>query len=123
MSFREFCKSKAGVLLLNAGALLLLSVYLFMLKNTGTAVFIIIIFWILALCVYLLAEYFSRRKYFRELLSVLEELDQRYLIAEVMKPGPRLEDRLYWEILKRSNKSVMEKIHEVEDSQKNIKNM
>ena len=29
-----------------------------------------------------------------------------------MKPGPRLEDRLYWEILKRSNKSVMEKIHE-----------
>ena len=55
------------------------------------------------------------------MLSVLEELDQRYLIAEVMKPGPRLEDRLYWEILKRSNKSVMEKIHEVEDSQKEYK--
>ena len=31
----------------------------------------------------------------------MEELDQRYLIAEVMRPAPGLEDRLYWEILRK----------------------
>ena len=51
----------------------------------------------------------------------MEELDQRYLIAEVMRPAPGLEDRLYWEILRKSNKSVIEKIRELENSQREYK--
>lgn len=118
MVFGDYCKSKASVLLINAGALMVLSVFLLLLKNTGTTVFLIAAVWVLTLGIYLLAEYYFRRKYFRELQMVLEELPQRYLIAEVMKPGHRPEDRLYWEILRKSNKSVMEEIHKLEDRQK-----
>ena len=51
----------------------------------------------------------------------MDELDQRYLIAEVMRPAPGLEDRLYCEILRKSNKSVIEKIRELENSQREYK--
>ena len=121
MRFRDYWKSKAMVLLMNAAALLVLSVFLLLLKNTEAVVFLIAIVWILVLGISLLAEYFFRHKYFQELTTVLEELPQRYLIAEVMKPGYRLEDKLYWEVLRKSNKSVIEEIHKLENSQKEYK--
>lgn len=121
MRFGDYCKDKALLLLFNGAALLALSVFLALLGNQKTAIFLIGLVWILVAAGYLLADYFLRRNYFRELDQVLSELDQRYLIAEVMKPGHCLADRLYWEILRKSNKSVIEKIHQMEDSQKEYK--
>lgn len=121
MRFGDYCKSKAAVVLLNAAAVLVLSLFLLLLRNTGTVVVLIVIIWILVLGTFLLTEYFLRRKYFQELITVLEELPQRYLIAEVVKPGSRLEDKLYWEVLRKSNKSVIEEIHKLESSQKEYK--
>ena len=121
MRFGDYCKSKAGVVLLNAAAMLVLSIFLLLLGNTGAVIFLIVIVWILVLGIFLLTEYFFRRKYFQELIMVLEELPQRYLIAEVMIPGYRLEAKLYWEVLRKSNKSVIEEIHKLENSQKEYK--
>ena len=98
-------------MLLNAAALLVLSVFLYLVNNSGTTIFLIDAVWGLVLFLFLCAEYFSRKKYFSEIMTVLGGLPQRYLIAEVMKPGYRLEDKLYWEILRKSNKSVIEEIH------------
>lgn len=121
MSFGDYMKDKALMLLIHAAALLVLSVFLLLLKNTETTVFLVDIVWCLVLGIYLLTEFYFRRRYFRELTQVLEGLEKRYLIAEVMKPSCRLEDKLYWEILRKSNKSVMEKIQELEKGQKEYK--
>lgn len=121
MRFSDYLKSKIPALLLNGAALFVLCVFLRLLGNSGTVVLLIAVVWVFVLGIYLLAEYYFRRKYFQELLSVLEELDQKYLVAEVIKPADRLEDKLYWEVLRRSNRSVIEKIHELEDSQKEYK--
>ena len=121
MKFWDYCKDRAGVLLANAAGLLVLSVYLLLLNTTGTAVFLIDVVWISVLAVWLLVRWHFRRKYFQEIFDTLEGLDQRYLIAEVMRPAPGLEDRLYWEILRKSNKSVIEKIREMENSQREYK--
>ncbi len=121
MKFWDYCKDRAGVLLANAAGLLVLSVYLLLLNTTGTAVFLIDVVWISVLAVWLPVRWHFRRKYFQEIFDTLEGLDQRYLIAEVMRPAPGLEDRLYWEILRKSNKSVIEKIREMENSQREYK--
>ncbi len=121
MRFWDYLKSKAPVLLLNGAALLALSLFLLLLDTMGTAVILIAVVWILVLAAYLAVDFLLRRRYFLELLSILDELDQKYLIAEIAKPGRRLEDRLYWEVLRRSGKSVIETIHRLENSQKEYK--
>lgn len=108
-------------MLLNGAALLVLSVYLLMVGTSAAAVTLIAVSWILVLGICLFIRFYSLKKYFGEVMEVLDRLDQRYLIGEVMEPGNGLEDRLYWEILRRSNKSVIEKIHSLEDSQKEYK--
>lgn len=121
MRFGDYIKDKTGILLLNGAGMLLLAVFLFSLGNPASAIMLIIIAWLLILFVYVCVHYLSRRRYFNELQQLLDELDARYLLAEVMKPSWRLEDQIYREILRRSNKSVIETIHQLEEEQREYK--
>lgn len=51
----------------------------------------------------------------------MKELDKPYLISEVLPSSWRLEDRLYGEILRTSNKSVVDAIRHLEREQKEYK--
>lgn len=48
----------------------------------------------------------------------MENLDQRYLLGELMPKSFRLEDELYRKMIQKSNQSVIEKIHSMENTQK-----
>ena len=52
MRFGDYCKSKAGVVLLNAAAMLVLSIFLLLLGNTGAVIFLIVIVWSLVLGIF-----------------------------------------------------------------------
>lgn len=121
MRVGDYIRDQAGVLLLNGAGMLFLSIFLLASGNHVSVVVLILIAWILVLAAYFGGRYLSRRKYFQELQQLLEELDERYLLAEVMKPSWRLEDRIYQEILRKSNKSVIEKIHQLEEEQREYK--
>ncbi len=121
MRLSEYIRDKAGVLLLNGAGMLLLSVFLLAIGNPLSAAALILIAWCIVLFFYFGAHYLSRKRYFEELFLLLDELDARYLLAEVMKPSWRLEDRIYRDILRKSNKSVIEKIHRLEDEQRDYK--
>lgn len=49
---------------------------------------------------------------------LLEQMDERYLLGELLPDSPKLEDRLYRGMLRMSNKSVIEKIHAIEQEKK-----
>lgn len=121
MRFTEYLKDKVMIILLNIFSLFLLICFLAMVKNTLSNILIIIISWTSIFIIYLLVEYIRRNKYFTKLEELLDNLDERYLIAEVMEPSYRVEDKKYRDILRKSNKSVIEKINEIEDQRKNYK--
>lgn len=121
MSMMEYVKDKAGVLILNLTGMLLLSFFLSVTGNSGTDILLIVIVWTAIIFFWMLFDYDVRRRYFHRLMQLLEELDERYLISEVMEKPHRLEDQIYREILRKSNKSVIEKIHELETVQREYK--
>lgn len=121
MRLEDYIRDKAGVLLLHGAGMLFLSIFLLASGNHMSVVILVLIAWILILFAYFGGYYLSRRRYFQELQQLLEELDERYLLAEVMKPSWRLEDKIYQEILRKSNKSVIEKIRQLEDEQQEYK--
>lgn len=121
MRFNDYLKDKIMIILLNLLMLFLLCCFLLMMNNTSSTVLIILITWMFVLITFLLVDYYRRFSYFRRLDGLLDELEPRYLIAEVMEKSYRLEDKKYREILRKSNKSVIEKINKLEDEQKNYK--
>lgn len=121
MTVKNFLKDRFLLLLLHAVCMFLLAVFLrltgYGAANTG----LVLIFWLMILTAWLGVVYIQRRAYFREVEQILEKVDQRYLLGELLPDSFRLEDRLYRKMICRSNKSVIERIRHIEDEQKDYK--
>lgn len=109
------------IILLNFFSMLLLTLFLLSVNNSKSTVLTVIVSWVFILFIYFIINYWSRNRYFRKLEKLLNELDKRYLIGEVKDKPYRLEDRIYMNILRKSNKSVIEKINVIEDEKKDYK--
>ncbi|MCI5903112.1 MAG: sensor histidine kinase [Blautia sp.] len=118
MSFFAFLKDKSLLLLLQVLCMLLLAGFLLVTGYPSGNILLILIFWILILAVWLTTVYLQRRQFFQEADRILEKMDQRYLLGELLPGSCRLEDQLYREMIRRSNKSVIERIRQMEDEQK-----
>ena len=121
MKLFDFLLDKIMIIVLNIACMFLLSFFLLFLQYSSNIIVIIDIVWFFILVVYMVSEYYRRNKYFKKLYKTLINLDKRYLISEVMESSYRLEDKKYREILRLSNKSVIEKINKLEDEQKDYK--
>ncbi|MDE6167989.1 MAG: sensor histidine kinase, partial [Acetatifactor sp.] len=77
--------------------------------------------WLIILCCWIIVLYRSRKKYFHTAGQILEQVDQRYLLGELLPDSYRLEDRLYRDMIRRSNKSVIEQLRRVEQDRRSYK--
>lgn len=121
MKLIPFLKDKFMLLIIHIICMGALSAFLRLTGYGGTGVTFILIFWTVTLVLWLAVTYQERKKYFSETDKILEEIDQRYLLGELLPCSYRLEDRLYRNMLCRSNKSVIEKIRKMEDAQKDYR--
>ncbi len=121
MTVKNFLKDRFLTLLLHIVCMCLLTVFLRLTGYGMAAAALLLIFWALILTAWLCTVYIQRRGYFREAEEILEKADQRYLLGELLPDSFRLEDRLYREMICRSNKSVIERIRQIEEAQKAYK--
>jgi len=118
MSGIEYIKDKLLLLLLHIGCMSALTAFLRLTGYPPDYCKVILLCWCFILAAWLLEQFFVRRDYFREIEKVMENLERRYLLGELMPSSFRLEDRLYHAIIKKSNKSVIERIRQLEEAQK-----
>lgn len=108
MTICDFLKDKGLLLLLHLTCMAILAGFLKVTGYRGENTLLILIFWGLILLLWLLVAYLKRKRFFREAEEILEKTDQRYLLGELLPDSPILEDRLYRELIRKSNKSVID---------------
>ena len=118
MKFTEYLKDKVLILLLNIVCMAGLTAFLRLTGYSMDYCVIIILCWGMIFVVWFLTQFFSRRKYFEKLEQITENLDERYLLGELMPDSFHLEDQKYRNLIRKSNKSVIERIHKIEQEQK-----
>jgi signal transduction histidine kinase len=74
--------------------------------------------WVGILIAVFFIEYLNRSRYFRQIFTMMDELEERYLLSEMIPISERREDKLYREILHRSNQAVIEKIAGIQQERK-----
>lgn len=121
MKLRDFLKDKCLLLILHLICICLMTGFLKITDYSETNIILIIIFWMIILTVWLLITYIQRRKYFQEAQQILEKMDQRYLLGELLPSSFLLEDKIYQNMIRKSNKSVIERIRKIEDEQREYK--
>lgn len=121
MNRSDYVRDKLPILLIHAFGMIILSLFFRSIGNTKIDIILIDGIWIFVLILYFSVDYNQRKKYFDQIFTQLKELDQPYLISEVLDASYRLEDNLYREVLHRSNKSVIERMNHVEAAEKEYK--
>ena len=117
MKLKDYLKDKslfllADILLVAALALL------FYLLSVGTMVIIFFSAIVLAcLLLPLIIDYGRRRKFYHSLLSLFDALEEKNLIAEVMEQPNFKEGIILYDILKGSNKAMLEEIKQYRKAQ------
>lgn len=121
MKLREFIKDKILNIVLIVFAILTIEVFL-CIYNFGTMIKIYIpISILIAYMIGILIEYYCKNKYYGEMRNKVDELDQKYLITEIMSKASFLEGKIFGEILRDINKSMLENVNDYKQIQEEYK--
>ena len=113
MNRKLYWKNRLPFLLTNLVCMIALTVFLFVIGNSLSAVLLILFAWFVIVSVGLGFTYWKRKRQMQRLLDMTGQLSERYLISEVMELPERAEDQVYYRILKMAGKSMLEQISEV----------
>ena len=111
MDFKLFLREKASTILLLLFGLITIEIFL-MAYNVGMFIKIYIPLIIIGLyMISIIIEYFKRKKFYNNLLNILEELDEKYLITEIIKTPNFLEGQIFKNSLEQIDKSMLENVN------------
>ncbi|WP_330671442.1 sensor histidine kinase [Anaeromicrobium sp.] len=108
---KEYLKERFFFLFINfIGLLIIISIMALLHVERGVMFFAFII-WFGPLMSYILMEFFKHKKYYDNMEEVIESLDKKYLLAEIMEKPDFLEGKLFYEILRECNKEMHEHVN------------
>ena len=111
MDFKLFFKEKVITILLLLFGIITIEIFL-MAYNVGMFIKIYIPLILMGLyMISIIIEYFKRKKFYDNLLKILEELDEKYLITEIIKTPNFLEGQIFKNSLEQIDKSMLENVN------------
>ncbi len=121
MSGMQYLKNRLLTILVNLMGMWTLALFLLANGNQVQAVLLIFMVWLLVLTVYLWLTYVVRKRRLNKLLRMTEQLEERYLIAEIMPLPDQADEQVFYQIMKMAEKSMLEKIGEIQRERKEYK--
>lgn len=117
MRILEFLKDKAVFILLNLIFFIMLTGVMVVINVNAIMIFFVFCIWFLPLLSYIFIEAIKLKRYFNEIKSVLENLDKKYLLPEVLKESTFIESRIFNNILKEVSRDMHENVKYYKDMQ------
>lgn len=121
MSGKQYWKNQAPVILVNLLGLSALALFLVAGGSNIQSIVFIAFVWMAVLFCYLMIACFLRKRYLDRLLKMAEQLEEKYLIAEMVEMPWRADEQVFYRIMKMAEKSMLEKIEEVRRDRKEYK--
>ena len=121
MSGKLYLKNQIPAILVNLMGLLALALFLLASGNQFQTVMFIFMVWFIILTTYLSVVYYVRKRYLNQLLDMAEQLEERYLIPEIMTIPEKADEQVFYQIMKMAEKSMLEKIGAIQNERKEYK--
>lgn len=110
----NYLEEKIGLILWYLAFVLLQLVMMFLLDmNTSFLIFSLFLY-LMLIGAYLTVSYYYKNKKNKEIKNLVDELDEKYLVTELIKKPKNLENEAYYYALKKATKAMNDKITELE---------
>ena len=121
MSGTQYLKNRLPLILINLLGMLALALFLMASGNPVQSILFISAIWLVVVISCLMVSYVTRKKYLGKLLDMTEQLEERYLIPEIMTIPEKADDYIFYRIMKMAEKSMLGKIGEIQRERKEYK--
>ncbi len=114
MSFITFLEEKISLILYQI-SFLIITTMIFLMADIQKF-YIVITVGVLSIFMlgYLLSEYFRQKKKAKKIISLVDNVNEKYLISEIIKEPLEMENKAYYYALKQACKSMNDRIGELE---------
>lgn len=111
MNFKSFMKDKMLITLLLLFGVITIEIFLIPFSYGNFIKIYIPSIIILMYVIGILIEYFTKKSFYTKLFNLLSELDDKYLITEIIKEPAFLEEKLFKDAFEQINKSMIDNVN------------
>ena len=116
MMFVEYLEEKIFFIIISLIFTLFLSIYLLLIGVNASLIILLAILIIAFIFISLLVSYLLIKKRYEKIVNLVDSLDEKYLIKEVIDKPKNLENKAYYYALDKGCKALNNKLSEVENS-------
>lgn len=115
MSFLDYLRNRFIFLFFNLTLYAVVVVLMILSRFSDVVIFLLFCIWFIPMLSYMTIEYYKHRSYFKKLMTAVEELDQKYLIAEVIEEPSFIEGQIFHQLLHEVTKNMHENVNYYKD--------
>ena len=115
MSIKEYLKDRTLFLLINFILFIILCGIMLLININSVIILLIFCIWFFPILTYILIEFVKQKVLYNELNSILDNLDKKYLLPEIMKEPENIEGKLLYDVLRQANKDMHEHVKNYRD--------
>jgi signal transduction histidine kinase len=117
MSIKDYLKDRFLFLLINFILFLIISGIMLLINVGVNIILLTFCIWFLPLLCFIATEYNKVKGFYGELTAVMDSLDKKYLLSEVIKKPEFTEGKFVYDLLKEANKNMHEHVKMYRDMQ------
>lgn len=115
MSIKDYLKDRTLLLLINFILFIIISGIMLLINIGNNIIILVFCIWFLPLLSYIFTEFIKQKGYYDKLNSMIDSLDKRYLLSEIIKEPEFLEGKIVYDLLKQANRDMHEHVKKYRD--------
>lgn len=120
MKFTKYIKDKINYILGFIVYSIIIIAYANALEVDRNFIIVITVISFVFCVVGLLVSYWRKNRYIKNIANIMDTLEEKYLISEIIKKPREQENLAYYKLLKRANKSMLENVTNVRIARKRL---
>lgn len=110
MSIKDYLKDRTLLLLINFILFIIISNIMLLINIGSNIILLVFCIWFLPLLSYIFTEFIKQKNFYNKVNSIMENLDKKYLLSEIIKEPEFLEGKFVYDLLKQANRDMHEHV-------------
>lgn len=115
MNVKDYLKDRTLFLLINFMLFTIIWGIMLLIEISANIIILIFVIWFLPIFSFIIAEYIKQKNFYVEVTNIMDDLDKKYLLAEIIKEPEFIEGKLLYNLLKVGNKDMHEHVKKYKD--------
>ena len=121
MKFSKYLKNNYLIILLFIVVIAIIDLMLISFKTNNQAIVGVTVTAVLGFILYLIYDFYRRKKFYDKFINDLDLLDKKYLITEIIKSPDFTEGKILKDVLEQVDKSMVENVNKYKYMQEDYK--